>query len=225
MNFPIQSNSQGLRARGLCRTLGGVHVLRDVDIDVPPNQILMLMGPSGCGKTTLIRCLSLLDPIQSGTIELNGHKFEAGVPTEIHRHQIYPSVTVVFQQLFLWPHLTNLDNILLSVRGLAPDEQSRKLDNLVNALSLSPFIHRYPNETSLGQRQRVAIARAAIVQPRVMLLDEITSALDSEAVVAVGNCLRELARTGSSILAITHDSDFAKQFGDISVRMENGRLI
>ena len=199
----------------------GVEILKGIDIKVEPGKITSLIGPSGSGKTTLLRVLSMLDLPDTGSIFLDSEKYNFPVqPNEIIPP--WPRVSVVFQQLFLWPHLTLRQNILLPLKGVK-DEQHIK--ELINILQMEEFIDRYPNQVSLGQRQRVALARALALNPEYLLLDEITSALDVEQVNIILNHLQALKDKGVGILIVTHLLNFAQRASDQIVFLDEGKII
>ena len=160
-----------LRGQVINKRFGLKAVLIDVNIVVKAGEATVLMGPSGGGKTTLLRCLSLLESPDSGSVDLDGAHFEFPNGKNVIP---YPSVTIVFQQLFLWPHLTNRQNITISM----PANDDAYLRHLIELFDMKDFIDNYPNQSSLGQKQRVALTRALVLKPKYILLDEATSALD-----------------------------------------------
>jgi ABC-type polar amino acid transport system ATPase subunit len=212
-----------LRCSGISKSLGSKTLFSGVNMTVNPGEITVLTGPSGGGKTTLLRCLSLLDVPDKGIIELDDKLFDFD-QTKKHEPEIpYPYLTIVFQQLFLWPHLTNRENILLPVEENGDVEQQH-LNRLIAKFEMGNFIDNYPNQSSLGQKQRVAIARALILKPKYILFDEITSALDSRRAEFVISELLELRTSGTAILLITHDTASGKKLGDTFYNLENGSL-
>lgn len=199
----------------------GREILKGVDIKVEPGKITSLIGPSGSGKTTLLRVLSMLDLPDTGSIFLDSEKYNFPVqPNEIIPP--WPRVSVVFQQLFLWPHLTLRQNILLPLKGVRDDQH---ISELIKILQMEEFIDRYPNQVSLGQRQRVALARALALNPEYLLLDEITSALDVEQVNIILNHLQALKDKGVGILIVTHLLNFAQRASDQIVFLDEGKVI
>jgi ABC-type polar amino acid transport system ATPase subunit len=200
-------------------------VLKGVDIEIRPGHITALIGPSGAGKTTLIRALSFLDPPNEGEILLDGiaHNF----PHASHdRFAPWPSLTVVFQQLFLWPHLSLLQNITLPLINKHDGKRNGEmLAELIDQFEMQEFIHRYPNQVSLGQRQRAALARALVLEPRYILFDEITSALDVEQVASLLGYLEILRERNIGVLLVTHLLNFARRAADHIVFLDNGRTI
>ena len=193
-----------LAAKGLYKTFGAKTALQDVDITVKPGTVTVLIGPSGAGKTTLLRCLGLLDQPDRGFVSVDDATFAfPRSKPNAHTAHPWPDLTVVFQQHFLWPHLTMRENILLPARHRGKATASA-FTELVDLFEMAEFIDRYPNEVSIGERQRVALARALVLEPKYILLDEITSALDVEHIHAIFKHLLELRSRGIGMLLITH---------------------
>lgn len=210
-----------LRCKEICKNFGPKIVLADVNLRVNGGECVILTGPSGAGKTTLIRCLSLLDSPDNGSVEIDGRVFGSEGIGLIDAP--YPYITIVFQQLFLWPHLTNRENILLAVRSLGTMDEDY-LNHLISHFEMKDFIDNYPNQSSLGQKQRVALTRTLVLKPKYILLDEATSALDDNRVSRVAQELISLKKKEVGILLITHSSDLAKEVGDRTYKLEKGRL-
>lgn len=202
----------------------GKTVFNNVDLDIDLGGITVLIGPSGTGKTTLLRCLALLDPPCSGEIAVDEQRFSFPIPAGGHAPAPWPHLTAVFQQLFLWPHLTLRENILLPVRLNGLEDGHEELDKLIEAFDMGAFIERYPNEASLGQRQRVALARALMLKPHYLLLDEITSALDVEQIAKILGYLKTLRGQNIGIFLITHLLGFARHAADQVLFMEGGTI-
>lgn len=197
------------------KAYGAREILRGVDLSVEKGAITCLIGPSGAGKTTLLRIMAGLETADQGVLSCDDCNTIA-----------WPDVTVVFQSLFLWPHMTLAENMLLpGRRRLNEAELKEDFDRLVGEFGMESFIHRYPNEASLGQRQRVALARAVILRPKYLMLDEITSALDVEQVAAVLKILEGLKSHGIGMLLITHLLNFARRAADKVVFLENGVVV
>ncbi len=194
-----------LQAKNISKSFGVKRVFQNLNITVKQGEVTVLMGQNGSGKSTCLRSLALLEKIDSGQIMLDGTSVNA---SDVN---MYPKITVVFQQLFLWPHLTNRENITLAVQGTPYQKQ---LDELIEFLDLKEFIDQYPNQSSLGQKQRVAIARALILNPQYLLLDEITSALDDRQTEVIVEILKDLKKRKIGILLVTHHKVVAKQLAD-----------
>jgi ABC-type polar amino acid transport system ATPase subunit len=213
-----------LRGSALCKRFGTLDALSNVDLALRPGSITAVIGPSGGGKSTLIRALSLLEPPDSGSVEIDGAVHSFPVARRAALPAVWPAVTVVFQQLFLWPHLRLRENIELPWRH-APCPVSRAaLDELLSVFELGDILDRYPTEASLGQRQRVALVRALALQPRYLLLDEITSALDVEHIGRVLDQLIAARDGGTGILVVTHLIGFAERSADQIIFLERGAV-
>ena len=213
-----------LELRGVVKRYGDATVLEGVDLRVGEGQVVTLIGASGSGKSTLLRCVNLLEPVDDGEILLEG--------TDIADPRLKPGpaqqrMAIVFQAFNLFPHMTALQNVTLAprvVHGLPAKEATERAHELLRRVGLDAFAGAYPDRLSGGQQQRVAIARALAVQPRLLLLDEITSALDPELVGEVLAIVRELARGSSTMLMATHEMGFARQVSDHVVFLDGGRV-
>lgn len=209
-----------LRGINISKSYGRKQVLRNVDISVERGEVVVLTGPSGGGKTTLLRCLSLLETPDKGVVELDGTQYNFSDGLKETKTIPYPRLTIVFQQLFLWPHLTNRHNVLLSM----PLKETSYFEYLLDRLEMREFIDNYPNESSLGQKQRVALTRALVLAPDYILLDEATSALDDRRVAIVSEELFRLKEKDIGILLITHNVDLANELGNRFFKLEEATV-
>ena len=214
-----------VRLEGVRKSFGDNLVLAGIDLSVAHGEVLVIIGPSGSGKSTLLRCVNLLEPIQDGSIYLEGEEITAkGADVTAVRQRI----GIVFQQFNLFPHLTALDNMTLAARRIRKmrrrDAEARARELLV-MVGLEEKADQHPHQLSGGQQQRVAIARALMMNPHVMLFDEVTSALDPELVGEVLVVMRDLARTGMTMLVVTHEMHFARDVGDRVVFMDEGTIV
>jgi polar amino acid transport system ATP-binding protein len=200
-----------LEIKNVAKNFGPVPVLRGLSMSVNEHQVVCLIGPSGCGKSTLLRCINGLESIQAGEIQLAGDRVSGpGVDLNKLRQQ----VGIVFQSFNLFPHMSVLENVILAptkVLGVAKDEAESNAMQLLKRIGLEAKANEYPDRLSGGQQQRVAIVRALAMEPKLMLLDEITSALDPELVSEVLNIVRDLAGQGMTMLLATHEMGFAKE--------------
>jgi polar amino acid transport system ATP-binding protein len=190
---------------------GPVQVLRGIDLKAEEHQVICLIGPSGCGKSTLLRCINQLEPIQGGEIRLEGDRV-SGPGVDVNR--LRQKVGIVFQSFNLFPHMSVLQNVTLApikVLGMSRREADERAMQLLKRIGMDQKARDYPDRLSGGQQQRVAIVRALAMEPRLMLLDEITSALDPELVSEVLNIVRDLAKQGMTMLLATHEMGFARE--------------
>ena len=214
-----------VRLERVRKSFGDNLVLDDIDLSVAPRETLVVIGPSGSGKSTLLRCINLLEPLDSGRIFLEGDEItRKGAKVSAIRQR----VGMVFQQFNLFPHLKVIDNLTLAarrIRRIPKEEAERRALALLDRVGLSEKAKQYPHQLSGGQQQRVAIARALVMEPHVMLFDEVTSALDPELVGEVLVVIRDLARDGMTMLVVTHEMQFARDVGDRVVFMDDGRIV
>ncbi len=213
-----------IRIRGLEKWFGKHQVLRGIHLEVLPGEKLVIIGPSGSGKSTLIRCLNGLEEFQKGEVVVDGVSLKEARNLSMVRRE----VGMVFQQFNLFPHMSVLQNVTLAplrVRGLGPEEARRKALALLERVGIADQAHKYPAQLSGGQQQRVAIARALAMEPRVMLFDEPTSALDPEMVGEVLEVMRDLAKSGMTMLVVTHEMAFAREVADRVVFMDQGEVV
>jgi polar amino acid transport system ATP-binding protein len=218
-------NGAMVRLEGVRKSFGDNLVLDGIDLSVALGEVLVVIGPSGSGKSTLLRCVNLLEPIQEGRIFLEGDEITArGTDVSAVRQRI----GIVFQQFNLFPHLTAIDNLTLAARRIKKmprREAEARAHELLATVGVEEKAHQHPHQLSGGQQQRVAIARALMMNPHVMLFDEVTSALDPELVGEVLVVMRDLARTGMTMLVVTHEMHFARDVGDRVVFMDEGQIV
>jgi ABC-type polar amino acid transport system ATPase subunit len=223
---PAATTEPVVRLEAVHKSFGDNEVLRGIDLEVRSGEVLTIVGPSGSGKSTLLRCVNLLEPLDSGRIFLEGEEItRKGTDVSAVRQRI----GMVFQQFNLFPHLTVMDNLTLAARRIRHRpraEAEQRASELLARVGLSEKAGQHPHQLSGGQQQRVAIARALMMEPHVMLFDEVTSALDPELVGEVLIVVRDLARDlGMTMLVVTHEMQFAREVGDRVVFMDEGRIV
>ncbi len=214
-----------VRLEGVRKSFGDNLVLDGIDLSVALGEVLVVIGPSGSGKSTLLRCVNLLEPIQAGRIYLEGEEI-TGKGTDVSG--VRQRIGIVFQQFNLFPHLKAIDNLTLAarrIRKLPRREAEARGRELLASVGLEEKADQYPHQLSGGQQQRVAIARALMMNPHVMLFDEVTSALDPELVGEVLVVIRNLAREGMTMLIVTHEMQFAREVGDRVIFMDEGKIV
>ena len=214
-----------VRLEGVRKSFGDLLVLDGIDLEVARGEVLCVIGPSGSGKSTLLRCVNLLEPVDSGRVFLEQQEITAK-GADVSR--IRQRIGIVFQQFNLFPHLRVIDNLTLAARRIRKLERARaeeRAHELLATVGLAEKARQYPHQLSGGQQQRVAIARALMMEPNVMLFDEVTSALDPELVGEVLVVMRDLAQRGMTMLVVTHEMQFAREVADRVVFMDNGRII
>jgi polar amino acid transport system ATP-binding protein len=217
--------SEQVRLEGVVKSFGKVEVLRGIDLSVAEHEVVCLIGASGSGKSTLLRCVNLLEPIDEGRIFLGDEEITApGVDENATRQRI----GIVFQAFNLFPHMSVLDNVTLGPRkalGLPrPEARARALE-LLGRFGLADRGDDYPDRLSGGQQQRVAIVRALAMRPQLLLLDEVTSALDPELVAEVLSVIRELAEGGMTMLIATHEMSFARDIASRVCFLDDGVIL
>jgi polar amino acid transport system ATP-binding protein len=214
-----------LRIEGLHKSFGPLEVLRGIDLELDQHDVVCLIGSSGSGKSTLLRCVNLLEPVDAGRIVLGGDEITArGVDVDRIRRRI----GIVFQAFNLFPHMTVLQNVTLAPRkvlGLSRAAAEARGVELLERIGLADKQQAYPDRLSGGQQQRVAIVRALAMQPDLLLLDEITSALDPELVAEVLNLIRDLRGTGMTMLIATHEMGFARDTANRVCFLDGGRIL
>ena len=221
----VPGGTEAVRLEGIRKSFGDNLVLDGIDLSVASGEVLVIIGASGSGKSTLLRCTNLLEPLDSGRIFLEGEEItRKGTELPAVRQRI----GMVFQQFNLFPHLSALDNVTLAARRIrrTPRAQAeRRALELLRVVGLADKARQHPHQLSGGQQQRVAIARALMMDPHVMLFDEVTSALDPELVGEVLVVMRDLARLGMTMLVVTHEMQFAREVGDRVVFMDGGQIV
>jgi ABC-type polar amino acid transport system ATPase subunit len=214
-----------VRLESVRKSFGDNLVLDGIDLSVGSGEVLVIIGPSGSGKSTLLRCVNLLEPLDSGRIFIGGDEItRKGANVSALRQR----VGIVFQAFNLFPHLKVMDNLTLAtrrIRKLPRPQAEARAHELLRVVGLEEKARAYPHQLSGGQQQRVAIARALMMNPDVMLFDEVTSALDPELVGEVLVVMRDLARTGMTMLVVTHEMQFAREVGDRLIFMDDGRIV
>jgi len=217
--------SEAIRLEGVRKSFDKLEVLRGIDLIVEEHEVICLIGASGSGKSTLLRCVNLLEPIDAGRIVVAGVDITApGVDVNAIRTRI----GIVFQSYNLFPHMTVMRNITLAptkVLDLSIEDAKDRADQLLDRFGLVDKADEYPDRLSGGQQQRVAIVRALAMQPDIMLLDEVTSALDPELVAEVLGVIRELATSGMTMVIATHEMGFARDIADRICFLDEGTII
>ena len=219
------STDAALVLEGIHKSFGKLEVLRGIDLELAEHEVVCVIGASGSGKSTLLRCVNLLQPIDAGRIVVRGVEITAaGVDVNAVRR----GIGIVFQSFNLFPHMSVVENITLAPRkalGLSKAEAERRADDLLARFGLADKREEYPDRLSGGQQQRVAIVRALAMQPGLLLLDEVTSALDPELVAEVLAVIRELAAEGMTMLIATHEMGFARDVANRVCFLDAGRIL
>jgi ABC-type polar amino acid transport system ATPase subunit len=219
------ANGAVVRLEAVRKSFGDNLVLDGIDLTVATGEVLVVIGPSGSGKSTLLRCVNLLEPLDSGRIFFEGDEITRK-GTDVSR--VRQRIGMVFQQFNLFPHLTVLSNVTIAarrIRKLSRAEADKKAHELLAQVGLENKADQHPHQLSGGQQQRVAIARALMMEPHVMLFDEVTSALDPELVGEVLVVMRDLAKSGMTMMVVTHEMQFAREVGDRVIFMDEGRVV
>jgi polar amino acid transport system ATP-binding protein len=224
-----------VRAQKVHKSFGHLDVLKGIDLAVRSGEVAVVIGPSGSGKSTFLRCINHLEKINAGQIwvdgELIGYRERGGKLHEMREKEVAAqrrSIGMVFQRFNLFPHMTVLENVVEApsrVRRHAKAQARKQAATLLDRVGLANKLHSYPAQLSGGQQQRVAIARALAMQPKLMLFDEPTSALDPELVGEVLDVMKDLARSGMTMIVVTHEIGFAREVGDSLVFMDDGVIV
>ena len=225
MNDSIKNDKPVISLKGVNKWYGDFQALKDINLEINPKEKIVICGPSGSGKSTLIRCLNRLEAHQEGQIHV----------TDIELHEtmkdidiIRQDIGMVFQSFNLFPHLTVLENCMAGpnwVRGIDQNEAKERAMALLKQVKIPEQADKYPEQLSGGQQQRVAIARSLCMEPKVMLFDEPTSALDPEMVSEVLDTMIELAKSGMTMICVTHEMGFARQVADRIIFMDAGEIV
>ena len=225
MNDGIKNEKPVISLKGVNKWYGDFQALKDINLEINPKEKIVICGPSGSGKSTLIRCLNRLEGHQEGQIHV----------TDIELHEtmkdidiIRQDIGMVFQSFNLFPHLTVLENCMAGpnwVRGIDQNEAKERAMALLKQVKIPEQADKYPEQLSGGQQQRVAIARSLCMEPKVMLFDEPTSALDPEMVSEVLDTMIELAKSGMTMICVTHEMGFARQVADRIIFMDAGEIV
>jgi polar amino acid transport system ATP-binding protein len=213
-----------LHIENLKKSYGAVPVLKGVNLSVENGDVVAIIGRSGSGKSTMLRCINGLEPFQEGSIEVVGHKVDT---SSANLRALRKEVGIVFQSYNLFPHLNVAENITLAprvVKGVSSQEGAALVKEVLSRVGLEEKANAYPDELSGGQQQRVAIARSLAMKPKVMLFDEVTSALDPELTGEVLKTIAQLAEAGMTMVLVTHEMGFARRVATRTVFMHEGRV-
>lgn len=214
-----------LKGSNIHKSFGDLEVLKGIDLEVAPSEVVVLVGVSGSGKSTLLRCFNFLERINKGTIEIDGQAID---PKKHKLSEIRAEVGMVFQHFNLFPHMTVLENVIeapIIVKKMKKADAIVLGKQLLEKVGLSDKADVYPSKLSGGQKQRVAIARSLAMEPKVLLFDEPTSALDPELVGEVLAVMQQLAQEGMTMVVVTHEMKFAKEVADRVIMLDEGRII
>ena len=219
------SGTPFVEVKAVSKWFGELQVLKQVSLDVVEHNVVCLIGASGSGKSTLLRCLNMLERVEEGEIVVDGQRI---THDKVDVNALRKKIGIVFQAYNLFPHMTVLQNVMLAprkARGVSRDEAEGRARQLLQRIGLEEKADEYPDRLSGGQQQRVAIVRALAMEPKLMLLDEITSALDPQLVSDVLNLVRELAESGMTMIVATHEMGFAREVADKICFLDNGCIL
>ncbi|ATH77082.1 peptide ABC transporter ATP-binding protein [Vreelandella venusta] len=221
------TSSPIVQMQKLNKHFGSLHVLKNIDLEIVPGEVVVVIGASGSGKSTLIRCINGLEEFQSGSLDVDGNTLLPDGKSSKALQTIRTEVGMVFQQFNLFPHLSVIDNITLApmkVRGWSRKDAEETAQRLLERVGIADQAQKYPSQLSGGQQQRVALARALAMEPRLMLFDEPTSALDPEMIGEVLDAMRELAKEGMTMVIVTHEMGFAREVADRVIFIHKGEI-
>jgi polar amino acid transport system ATP-binding protein len=213
-----------VKLTNVVKRFGALEVLKGVSFEIKSGEVVALIGQSGSGKSTALRCINRLETIQDGTIEVCGHRVE---DPKLDLRALRRDIGMVFQSYNLFPHMTVAENIMLAprrVKGMRKDQTREIAEQVLAKVGLSEKVESYPEQLSGGQQQRVAIARSLAMQPKVMLFDEVTSALDPKLTGEVLRVMEDLARGGMTMIVVTHEMGFAKRAANRVIYMHTGKI-
>lgn len=214
-----------ISCKNIVKNFHNLEVLKGIDLDVAPGEVVVIIGPSGSGKSTFLRCMNRLEAADGGTITIDGKIIDS---KESSLNKLRQDIGMVFQQFNLFPHMTVMENITeapVLLGKMTKDQAKKKGLELLKKVGLEEKENEYPNRLSGGQKQRVAIARALAMEPKIMLFDEPTSALDPELVGEVLSVMKQLAKEGMTMVVVTHEMGFAKEVADRVIFMDGGNII
>jgi glutamine transport system ATP-binding protein len=214
-----------IKVQNLKKSFGHLEVLKDISVNIDPQEVVVVIGPSGSGKSTFLRCLNLLESITDGHVFIKDVDITS---KKTNINKVRTDVGMVFQQFNLFPHKTVIENVMMGpikVRKWPKDKAREKALELLRKVGLSDKEKVYPDSLSGGQKQRVAIARALAMEPEIMLFDEPTSALDPEMVGEVLEVMKQLAKEGMTMIVVTHEMGFAREVGDRVIFMDGGYIV
>ena len=221
----MATNGALVQLQGIHKYFGDLHVLKGIDLDVESGTVLVVIGPSGSGKSTLLRTINLLEEPTEGKVIFDGKEI-TDIRTDVNR--VRTEIGIVFQAFNLFPHKKVIDNITLALRKvlkLGEDEANERAMKELEHMGMIEKANVYPSQLSGGQQQRVAIARALAMRPKLMLFDEVTSALDPELVKEVLDAMKRLAEEGMTMVVVTHEMGFAREVGTRLLFMDDGKVV
>ena len=221
----VSAKKEMIKIVDLHKKFGHLHVLKGVNLEVKKGDVLVIIGPSGSGKSTLLRSVNLLEKPTSGYIYLDGEEITG---KKVNENKVRQRIGMVFQNFNLFPNMTVLGNVTIALLKVLKMNRSQAVKigiDLLVKVGLEDKIYAFPNQLSGGQKQRVAIARALAMQPEAMLFDEVTSALDPELVKEVLDVMKDLAKSGMTMLVVTHEMGFAKEVGSHVIFMDEGLIL
>lgn len=223
-----QADKPIVQMASLNKHYGKLHVLKNINLEVTPGEVVVVIGASGSGKSTMIRCINGLEEFQQGNLLVDGHQLKPYGKASRALQTIRTEVGMVFQQFNLFPHLSVRDNVTLApikVRGISQSDAIATAERLLERVGIRDQANKYPSQLSGGQQQRVALARALAMEPRLMLFDEPTSALDPEMIGEVLDAMRELAKEGMTMIIVTHEMGFAREVADRVIYIHKGEIV